>query len=373
LTNGRRLIVLSFFLISIFLCGYTESAWARFPTMLELKIWPNPAGVGDTVLIECGLYAKGASGTTQRARGGLLTITISSLSPRMQVNQFVDRPDGQYDVFEFPWNPTKVGRYKIEASYSGNNFLSAVRTSQTVTVSQTRPGTVTTRPRPTTTTAIKFTPSTTIPPPTTTTFFRPPPTTTTVWTPPPTTTTWRPPPSTTAWTPPPPSTTWAPAATTSTLPPPSGTGLEESTIGPEPGQPPAGPADTLPGTGGPPPGQDEGPLRAADNKIVTKVRVSVKPGPRPGQYLITVHAVTARGRALDDGDVLVTVNGGKLIPGAHGQALLSAAAGRQTLVWQKPKKQGTKKIRLEATYFGGSGPLGDYRMASASLSLPPGK
>ena len=105
---------------------------------------------------------------------------------------------------------------------------------------------------------------------------------------------------------------------------------------------------------------------------MTKVRLTVKPGPRPNQYLITVQAVTSRGRPLDDGELLITVSGGKLIPGAQGQALLSAAAGRQTLVWQKPNQSSKNKYRLEATYFGGTGPLGDYRMASAFLMLPPG-
>ena len=141
--------------------------------------------------------------------------------------------------------------------------------------------------------------------------------------------------------------------------------MEESTIGPEPGAASSQVEET-----GPPPDQE--PLRATDGKIVTKVRLTAKRGPRAGQYLITVEAVTAGGGPLDDGDVLVTVSGGTLIPGAQGQALLSAVAGRQTLVWQEPKKSNNGKHRLEATYFGGSGPLGDYRMASASLMLPPG-
>ena len=369
MTKNQGLMAVSCLIIASFLLGLPVPAHAKFPTILELKTSPDPAWIRDTVLIECRLFAKGASHTTQRAKGGILSVTIYSLSPSIQVNQFVDKPDGRYDLFEFSWKPPRAGRYKIEASYSGSGFLSAVRTSQTVTVTQTPPRVTTTVP-PTTTTIRVFVPATTLPPTTTTL----PPTTTT-WPPtttlPPTTTTW--PPTTTTL--PPPTTTFPPAATlpppaTTLLPPettlgqPAGTGLEETTIGPEPGaQPPAAEE-----TG---PAQAQEPLRADDGKIVTKVSLTVKSGPRAGQYLVTVEAIMAGGGPLDDGDVLVTVSGGTLIPGAQGQALLSAVAGRQTLVWQEPAKAGTGKYRLEATYFGGTGPQGDYRMASASLLLPP--
>ncbi len=374
MSKGFRLMTMSCFMVLFFFCGSTGPARAGFPTMLELRTTPDPAGIRDTVLIECRLFAKGASHTTQRAKGGILSVTIYSFRPRIQVNQFLDKPDGQYDLFEFAWNPPRPGRYKIEVSYSGSAFLSAVRTSRIITIYKNRPAAQTTLPRPTTTSIIKFVPSTTIPAPTTTTL---PPTTTT-WPPttttlPPTTTTW--PPTTTTL--PPTTTTWPPPTTTSLAPPPStvsptsGTGLEESTIEPTPVSTTPPPSSS--GTGERPSPADQEPLRAADNKIVTKVRLTAKPGPRPGQYLITVQAVTARGRLLEDGDVLITVTGGKLIPGAQGQALISAMAGRQTLVWQKPKKSGNKKYRIEATYFGGTGPRGDYRMASASLRLPPGR
>ena len=182
MNKGPRLILVSCLIILSFLFGHPNPVRAKFPTILELKTSPDPAWIKDTVLIECRLFAKGASGTTQRAKGGILSITIYSLAPRVQVNQFVDKPNGQYDLFEFSWNPPSPGRYKIEAGYSGSNFLSAVRTSKVITVTQNRPRAQTTAPSPTSTSIRVFVPSTTVPVTTTTlrpATTRPPLTTTT--------------------------------------------------------------------------------------------------------------------------------------------------------------------------------------------------
>ncbi len=103
--------------------------------------------------------------------------------------------------------------------------------------------------------------------------------------------------------------------------------------------------------------------------LKTKILLSLKPSSKPDQIIVTVQVTTTRGQPVEEGEVLVTVTQGKLSPGHQGQALLSAAAGHQEIVWIGPPKP-TTATRLDATYFGGPGPEGDYQPSSASLRWP---
>lgn len=281
-------------------------AEAKHAAYVELRVKPNPAGIGDDVIIECRLWSKGAADTTQRVRGGLIQISVFDLDRKKLASQFVDKPNGRYDIFEFPWKAARTGQYKVECSYTGSAFLTAARTSKKLKVNRTRSGGLVSRP---------------LTKPTTTEVYVP--------------TTRKPAPSTTLAQPP----------TTLTPVKPTVTQVIPRTTAPS----------KLP--------------RAKDNKILTKVDLSAKRGPKPGHYLVSVRVSVTTDQAVEEGEVLITVSGGMLQPGHKGQTLISAAAGRQTLTWVIPP--GSKKSYLfEAAYFGGFGPQGEYRPATGSIRLP---
>ena len=330
-------------------------AWARFPTYLELTLRPNPAAIGEAVTIECRLWAKGAANTTQRVQDGILRISIFDLDRRSLISQLVERPTGGYDVFEFPWRPPGPGRYKIEASYTGSGFLAAVMASKNLTVTRQRA-----RPKQPTTTSTSTTTTTT----TTTTTSS---TTTTAFL---TTTTTLP------KAPPPPPTTLAAAPeepeTVVGEPPSEATrpgGLEEEDISdPAPSPTTRPPVVSEERSDAPKKGE---PLRNPAGELITRLTLSSSPGQVKGEYLVRVEVTLNDGRPVEEGEILVTVNGGRLDSGAGGQALLSAAAGAQFLVWKAPSRPVQKRYKLEAAYFGGQGPEGTYGQSSANLELPP--
>jgi len=154
-------------------------------------------------------------------------------------------------------------------------------------------------------------------------------------------------------------------APTTTPPPPPTTTTSTSTSRPA--------ATTTTTTLPPPPPVTAAkpPARGRPGSLETTVKLSDGKGANPDTYVVVVLVTTKDGRQVEEGDILVTVSGGRLEPGRSGQALISAAAGRQELLWIAPKSQSKKDYRLEADYFGAKGAYGEYKPSSASLTLPP--
>jgi len=107
-----------------------------------------------------------------------------------------------------------------------------------------------------------------------------------------------------------------------------------------------------------------------DGLVATNISLIVEPTGQPGEFFVDVEVSTRAGNAVEEGQVLITVNGGHLEPGHQGQALVSAPAGRNRLLWRAPTGNGDA-FRLKAEYFGGEGPGWDYGPSSAEINLPP--
>lgn len=297
-------------LVLLAACLWPAAAWAKVATVIEIQFRPAQPAPGQTVSLDVLIYGRGAAGAKIRPRGGVLVVSILNAREQSLVRTYTASPDGRTDVYELSWRPTSEARFNIEASYGGTAEFSAAQTTKSIEVSA-----LPLRPAPTTTT-------TTLPPPTTTT----------------TTSTSRPTTTTTTTTSRPTTTT---TTTTTTLPPP------------------------------PPTTAAKPPARGRPASLETTVQLSAGKGASPNTYVIIVLVTTKDGHQVEEGDVLVTVSGGQLEPGRSGQALVSAAAGRQELLWTAPKSQSKKNYRLEAAYFGAKGHYGEYKPASAALTLPP--
>lgn len=160
-------------------------------------------------------------------------------------------------------------------------------------------------------------------------------------------TTTLPPTTTTTTTQPTTTTTWATTTTTTTLPPQPVKSPSKSTIEP--------PSKATPAVGA---------------EVSTSLRLTVRPGPKPGRYLVSLMVTDQSGLVVDDGQVLVTVQAGRIGPGGSNQALLSAAAGRHELVWQLPAGR-KSKTTIEAAYYGGDGQHGRYSPSQAAVMVGP--
>lgn len=296
--------------------------WSVVPALagsrveLDLTVRPERVEYGQTVSIDCRL-AVVRDGERQRANGGLLVVSVYAVRTGTMKATYTDVPDGKTDIFGVSWQTVESGTIKVEAVYRAPG-QGLIRKSVMLTVGERPPGLE--EPE-------AVDPVGSGPPDDPPAVVHPP---------------------------------APPVEESHALPVDDVDGRTRVTIRrlPDDHRAGSGAAEVEDGAAD----VDE------DAAISTGVRLAAKATGRPGQWELSVEVTCPGGRMVGDGEVLVMVDAGRLVPGEGGQALLTAAAGRQKLIWTEPASGG--RTRIEASYFGGLAPDGRYSPSSAVINLP---
>ena len=303
------------FFAVVLLLIWASPALATDPTYIFIKFKPEKPAINQVINLEIRAYVKEPDGRQRRLRRGRLTVTITDKQAGRLIKTYTAAPDGRTDIFVINWLPQKAGRYELTTSFSGSATASRARATKEIIVFQT-PAPTTAAPVETTTTTAAPTTTTLPPPPTTVPTVRR------------TTTTYRP------------TTTYQ--STTTTVP--STTTTTTTTTAPPAAQGLSGNVETM-----------------------LTIAVDKKSG---RDYLITIKVRTMDGGLVEEGDVVVTVSGGRLSPGQGNQALLPAALVENRLIWTAPKGSG-RKYKLTAEYYGARFEKAVFLPTAASVRLPP--